>query len=120
MVSLPERSRRRMGGEERMWEIEAGEPMNLKVHSGGVRAAMCVKRAGRCGRGRVSTRKASFLGSKGDGAAVVVFWGGHVGCGAGAAEGQLGGIMEGQLGGAFVPISMVGIRHDSDDVLDLH
>jgi len=44
-----------------------GEPMNLKVHSGGIMVVMWAKRAGRCGRGRVSTRKATLVASYGDG-----------------------------------------------------
>lgn len=44
-----------------------GEPMNLKVHSGGIMVVMWAKRAGRWGRGRVSTRKATLVASYGDG-----------------------------------------------------
>lgn len=47
MVSFLEASRRAMAGEDCMWAIEAGEPMNLNVHSGGMRDAMCMKSAGR-------------------------------------------------------------------------
>jgi hypothetical protein len=46
-----------------MCAMEASEPMNLNVHSGGIMLVMWEKRKGRCGSGRVSTRKASLLGS---------------------------------------------------------
>lgn len=46
-----------------MNSIAIGDPMNLKVHSGGITEVMCAKRAGRWGRGRVSTRKATLVGS---------------------------------------------------------
>jgi hypothetical protein len=52
-----------MGWEVRINAIDSGDPMNLKVHSGGMTPAMCVKSAGRWERGRVSTTKASFVGS---------------------------------------------------------
>jgi hypothetical protein len=52
-----------MRGEARMNSMATGEPMNLNVHSGGMRLVMCAKRAGRWGRGLVSARKASFVGS---------------------------------------------------------
>ena len=40
--------------------------MNLKVHSEGITEVMCANKAGRWGRGLVSTRKATFVGSYGD------------------------------------------------------
>jgi hypothetical protein len=67
MLSFPLASRRAIGWDLRIYAIDSGEPINLKVHSGGMTPAMCVKSAGRWGRGRVSTRKASFVGSQGDG-----------------------------------------------------
>ena len=67
MLSLEIDSRCRIAGAERMCVIEALEPMNLKVHSGGMMLVICEKRKGRCGRGRVSTRKASLVGSYGEG-----------------------------------------------------
>lgn len=67
MVSFPEASRREMIGEDLMKAIEVGDPMNLKVHSGGMRLVICAKSAGRCGRGRVSTRKATLVRSYGEG-----------------------------------------------------
>jgi hypothetical protein len=67
-----------MVGEERMCEIAVGEPMNLKFHSGGIMETMCENSAGRWGRGLVSTTKASFLGSYGEGGDG---GGGHFACG---------------------------------------
>ena len=52
-----------MAVDARICAINTGEPMNLNVHSGGTTLVMCVKSAGRCGSGRVSTRKANFWGS---------------------------------------------------------
>lgn len=49
-----------------------GEPMNLNVHSGGIIVIMCVKSAGRWGRGLVSTRKASLRRSYGEEGRTVV------------------------------------------------
>ena len=63
MLSFPLAARRAMGWVVRINAIDSGDPMNLKVHSGGMTPAMCVKSAGRWERGRVSTRKASFVGS---------------------------------------------------------
>ena len=63
MLSFPLASRRVIGWDLRINDIDSGEPMNLKVHSGGVTLAMCVQSTGRWGRGRVSTRKESFVGS---------------------------------------------------------
>jgi hypothetical protein len=40
-----------------------GDPITLKTHSGGMMFVMCANSAGRCGRGRVSTRKATLVGS---------------------------------------------------------
>ncbi len=42
--------------------ISRGEVSRI-LHSGGTRFVICVKRAGKWGRGRVSTRKASFVSS---------------------------------------------------------
>jgi hypothetical protein len=61
--SLPVFSRERIKGEERKKVVAVGEPMNLKVHSGGMMAVMWAKRAGRWGRGRVSAMNATFLAS---------------------------------------------------------
>ena len=47
-----------------MNDTKAAVPISLNVHSGGMIAVMCAYRDGRCGRGRVSTRKATFVGSK--------------------------------------------------------
>lgn len=63
ILSFEIASRSRMAAEERMCVMDTSEPMNLNVHSDGMMAAMWEKRKGRCGRGRVSTRKASLLGS---------------------------------------------------------
>lgn len=63
--SFPDASRREISGEDCMKAITVGDPMNLKVHSGGIRFVICAKSAGRCGRGRVSTRKASLVRSCG-------------------------------------------------------
>lgn len=46
-----------------MNDIASGDPINLNNHSGGTNAVICTKSAGRCGRGRVSARKASFFES---------------------------------------------------------
>ena len=68
--SFPDASRREINGEDCMKAIAVGDPMNLKVHSGGIRFVICAKSAGRCWRGRVSTRKASLVRSyRGDGGA---------------------------------------------------
>lgn len=67
MVSLPDASRAEMTREARMCFIETLEPMNMKRHSGGTTEVMCANRAGRWGIGRVSTRKASLVGSNGEG-----------------------------------------------------
>jgi hypothetical protein len=53
--------------------------MNLKVHSGGMTLVIWEKSAGRCGRGLVSARKATFVGSYGEGG------GAHLACGGSAA-----------------------------------
>ena len=66
IVSFLEASSRLISGDARMKSIEIGEPMNLKVHSGGTRFVMCVKSAGRCGSGRDSTRSATFRESYDD------------------------------------------------------
>ena len=63
MLSLEMDSSCRIAGEERMWEMERSEPINLNVHSEGIMLDMWEKRKGRWGRGRVSTRKASLVGS---------------------------------------------------------
>ena len=47
----------------------SGLPINLNIHSGGMTDVICAKRAGRWGSGRVSTRKATLVGSYGDGGA---------------------------------------------------
>lgn len=50
-------------GEDRIKEKRSGVPITLKIHSGGMMVVMWAKRAGRWGRGRVSTRKATLVGS---------------------------------------------------------
>jgi len=50
-------------GEDRREEMAECEPMNLKVHSGGIMDIIWAYSAGRCLRGRFSTRKATFFGS---------------------------------------------------------
>jgi hypothetical protein len=56
--------------------------MNLKVHSGGMTLVMWEKSAGRCGRGLVSARKATFVGSYGEGGGAHLACGGtHLACG---------------------------------------
>jgi hypothetical protein len=50
MLSFPLASRRAIGWDVRINDIDAGEPMNLKVHSGGTTLVICVKSAGRWGR----------------------------------------------------------------------
>ncbi len=51
-----------------MSDNKAVEPISLNDHSGGMIDVICAKRDGRCGRGRVSTRKATFVGSRIEGA----------------------------------------------------
>ena len=67
MLSFPIFSRRVIKADARICAIDSGEPINLKVHSGGITLVMCEKSAGRCGSGLVSARKASFVGSYGEG-----------------------------------------------------
>ena len=76
-LSFLEASRREMEGLARRKVMDFDEPMKRNVHSGGIREVICMRRAGRWGRGRVSTINATFWGSKGDAG------GGHCGAGGG-------------------------------------
>ena len=67
MLSFPIFSRRVIKADALICAIDSREPMNLNLHSGGMTLVMCEKSAGRCGRGRVSARKANFVGSYGEG-----------------------------------------------------
>ncbi len=52
-----------MKGVDRIKEANSGEAISLNFHSGGIIEVICAKRAGRCGRGLVSTRKATLVES---------------------------------------------------------